>query len=63
MRPVTFQVTNLFHVKEKLVTRVETGSELVNLETWMSSTPHIVVRNWLNFTSLDHLKNDLGDFG
>ena len=45
----------MFHVKENC-TRVETGSELVNLETWMSSTPHIVVRNWLNFTSLDHLK-------
>ena len=55
MRPVTFQVTNLLK-EEANCTRVKTDSELVNLETWMSSNPRIVVRNWLNFTSLDHLK-------
>ena len=55
MRPVTFQVTNLFKVEENC-TRVKTDGELVNLEAFMSSTPNIVVRNWLNFTSLDHLK-------
>jgi beta-galactosidase len=43
MRPVTFQVSGLC-------------GELsgVNLETWASVSPVVVVRNWLNFATLDH---------
>lgn len=52
MRPVTFQVTNL--LKDNGTREIDSGN--VDLETWMSSTPQIVVRNWLNFLSLDHLK-------